>query len=307
MISELSYVGFRSPRYAEWEDFGAEILGAEVVAPGADGAVRLRIDEVCYRLAFHPGERDELAYAGWGAQSERDFESYVRRLRDAGVDVHDGEDDLRAERQVAALAWFVDPFSIRQEISWGKRSVPTTFRSPRGIRAFVTGEQGLGHVVFVVPDLEAAHEFYTGTMGFKYSDEIETSSATFRFYHVNGRHHSLAIVGVPGMVGCNHIMLEVADFDDVGKAIDACRAKGVDVLLSLGRHTNDKMVSFYVATPSSIHIEYGFGGFVIDDATWVARTYPSPTIWGHARSERFLKSPPGITIPIEFATAETSS
>lgn len=303
MINELSYVGFKSPRYLEWRDFGSKILGAELVEGAVDGAVRLRIDEVNYRIAVHPGERDELAYAGWGARTEGEFHRYLQVLRDAGLRVNEGDEALRSERQVAALAWFVDPFGIRQEISWGKWSMPTTFTSPRGIKSFVTGEQGLGHVVFVVPDLQAGHEFYTNVMGFKYSDEIASPTATFRFYHVNGRHHSLAIVGVPGKVGCNHIMLEVADFDDVGKAIDACRANDVDILLSLGKHTNDKMVSFYIASPSSIQIEYGYGGFVVDDDTWVARTYATPTIWGHSRSERFLKNPPGIVVPFEPANA----
>ena len=303
MINELSYVGFKSPSYKDWEDFGTRVLGAELVDGASDGAVRLRIDDVNYRLAIHPGERDELAYAGWGSRTEADFYDYVARLRAAGVVVNDGDEELRAERQVAAIAWFIDPFGIRQEISWGKGAMPTTFRSPRNIASFVTGEQGLGHVVFVVPDLQAGHEFYTEVMGFKYSDEIVSPTATFRFYHVNGRHHSLAIVGVPGKVGCNHIMLEVADFDDVGKAIDACRANDVDILLSLGKHTNDKMVSFYIATPSSIQIEYGYGGFVVDDDTWVARTYATPTIWGHSRSERFLNNPPGIVLPVESVRA----
>ena len=299
MINELSYVGFRSPKYREWDEFAKKILGAEVVEGASDGAVRLRIDEVDYRMAIHPGERDELAYVGWGAQNEQGFHEYVSRLRHAGLDIVDGGDELKAERQVAALVWFVDPFGIRQEVSWGKRSMPTTFSSPRGVKAFVTGEQGLGHVVLVVPDLEQGHQFYTSVMGFKYSDEIVSPTATFRFYHVNGRHHSLAIVGVPGMVGCNHIMLEVEDFDDLGKAIDACRKNKVDILLSLGKHTNDKMISFYVATPSSIQIEYGFGGFVVDDETWVARTYATPTIWGHQKSERFVNNPPGIARAIE--------
>jgi len=299
VINELSYVGFRSPNYLEWEAFGQDIIGAELVAPGSDGAVRLRFDEVNYRLAIHPGIRDELAYAGWGANTEEELVSYVARLRAAGVDVIEGDSELRAERQVAAIAWFVYPFGLRQELSWGKYATPTTFRSPRGVRAFVTGDQGLGHVVFVVPDLQEAHEFYTKVMGFKYSDEIASPTATFRFYHVNGRHHSLAIVAVPGMVGCNHVMLEVADFDDLGKAIDLCVKNGVDILRSLGRHTNDKMLSFYVATPSSIQIEYGYGGFVVDDETWVARTYESPTVWGHARSARAVSNPPGIVVPVE--------
>ena len=38
--------------------------------------------------------------------------------------------------------------------------------------------------------------------------------------------------------------------------------------MSLGRHTNDLMTSFYVRTPSGFEIEYGTGGIVVDDDTW---------------------------------------
>jgi 3,4-dihydroxy-9,10-secoandrosta-1,3,5(10)-triene-9,17-dione 4,5-dioxygenase len=64
------------------------------------------------------------------------------------------------------------------------------------------------------------------------------------------------------------------------------------------------MVSFYIATPSSIQIEYGYGGYVVNDQTWTARTYSSPTIWGHARSERAINNPPGIVWPVERAEVE---
>jgi 3,4-dihydroxy-9,10-secoandrosta-1,3,5(10)-triene-9,17-dione 4,5-dioxygenase len=304
VISEFCYVGFRSPRYQEWESFGPNVLGAELVSGAIDGAVRLRIDEVEYRIAIHPGDRDELAYAGWAAQNEGELRAYVANLRKKGVNVVHGDDELRRERQVPEIYWFVDPFQVRHELTWGKRSMPGLFNSPRGVKSFVTGDQGLGHVVLVVSDLEEAHRFYTDVMGFKYSDEIATSQVKFRFYHINGRHHSLAIVGVPGMVGCNHIMLECSEFDDVGRAQDYCRKNDVDVTLSLGRHTNDRMVSFYVRSPSSFHIEYGYGGFVIDEETWVARTYPTPTLWGHARSGSFLENPPGIMHPIQVALAK---
>ena len=38
--------------------------------------------------------------------------------------------------------------------------------------------------------------------------------------------------------------------------------------MTLGRHTNDLMTSFYVRTPSGFEIEYGTGGLVVDDDTW---------------------------------------
>jgi hypothetical protein len=54
------------------------------------------------------------------------------------------------------------------------------------------------------------------------------------------------------------------------------------------------MTSIYVQTPSSMQIEYGFGGISVDDLTWVAGTHDVPSIWGHHRSQAYLDGPPGI-------------
>ena len=107
-------------------------------------------------------------------------------------------------------------------------------------------------------------------LGFTLSDRVDEEFMKVRFYHCNGRHHSLAVAQVPGKVGLNHLMLEVRSLDDVGTGLDLAKQAGVPVLRGLGRHTNDLMTSFYMLTPSSFQIEYGFGGIVVDDLTWVA-------------------------------------
>ena len=45
---------------------------------------------------------------------------------------------------------------------------------------------------------------------------------------------------------------------------------------------NDRTVSFYLGCPSGFALEYGWGGRVIDDATWQVECYDSvDSIWGH--------------------------
>ena len=301
MISELSYVGLSSPAYRDWLDYGANVLGCEVAPAGPDGATRLRVDDMGYRIAVHPGEEDRLAYVGWGLANERKLEEFVAHLRENGVEVNHADADTIAERQAAEVYWFSDPFGIRHELSWGRSSFPGTFTPGRRLvgKGFVTGDMGLGHIVLVVPDIEAANAFYADVLGFRLSDRIISDIFNLRFYHCNERHHSLAVAHIPGLVGVNHIMLEVTELDDVGHCIDLCEENDVDILLSLGRHTNDLMTSIYIATPSGLQIEYGWGGLRVDDLTWVARTNHHPSIWGHHRSERYLTSPPGIVHKFE--------
>jgi biphenyl-2,3-diol 1,2-dioxygenase len=101
------------------------------------------------------------------------------------------------------------------------------------------------------------------------------------FLHCNPRHHTIALAPVPLPKKLNHIMLEVTSLDDVGFGLDRATAQSTNISSSIGCHTNDKMVSFYMKTPSGFDIEYGFGGIAIDDATWQTTTYDKPSIWGH--------------------------
>lgn len=284
MIQELSYIGIASPNAEQWRDYGPRQLGAMLSADGPDGAVRLAVDDIDYRIAVHPGPTDEFRYAGWGVANETDLREYARQLAARGLTVQQGDAAILAERQVADLVWFEDPWGIRHELSWGKRATPLSFTPGRTMRGgFVTGDQGLGHVVFQVPDIEAANQFYVDVLGFRLSDRIVTDRYSVRFYHINGRHHSLALAEYPGHVGFNHLMLEVEQMDDLGTAIDLLDETGTELLQSLGRHTNDLMTSVYIGTPSGMQIEYGYGGLTVDDLSWVARTYNRPSYWGHQR------------------------
>jgi hypothetical protein len=53
------------------------------------------------------------------------------------------------------------------------------------------------------------------------------------------------------------------------------------VARSLGRHTNDRMISFYARSPSGFEVEYGYGGHLVDDATWEPGELAAVSSWGH--------------------------
>jgi 2,3-dihydroxybiphenyl 1,2-dioxygenase len=286
VIQSLNYIGFSSPGYAEWLSFGPEVLGMDVAGRGPDGAVRLRVDDADYRLVIHPGDEHALEYLGWGVRVPEDMAAVAARLTDYGITMHDGEPELAFERGVAGLVWFTDPYGNRHEVSWGQHRHPGRFHPGRAMSGgFVTGTQGLGHAVLVVPDLAEANDFFTRVLGFKLSDRIVDGPLNAQFYHVNGRHHSLAIAEVPGASGFQHLMVEVASLDDVGIAYDLCEERDVPIVLTIGRHTNDRMTSFYLYTPAGFHLEYGHGGIVVDDSLWEPATYTRTKIWGHRGTE----------------------
>ena len=280
MIRSLSYIGFVSPTADEWNSFGPEVLGAQVTDPGADGAVRLRVDDAEARIVIHPGDTDQLAYLGWDVADADGLAAAVSRIEQAGVTVHPGDTELAATRlhRRGGVVQRSVRVPARVVVRAGEGS--NAFVPGRPISGFVTGAGGLGHAVLIVPDLAAADAFYGDVLGFKPSDSIDRGM-TVRFFHCNPRHHTLAVAGVPGMVGVHHLMLEVGSIDDVGTGLDIVNARQLPLAMSLGRHTNDYMTLFYVRTPSGFEIEYGTGGLLIDDDTWEVGTFDAPSFWGH--------------------------
>jgi 3,4-dihydroxy-9,10-secoandrosta-1,3,5(10)-triene-9,17-dione 4,5-dioxygenase len=77
-------------------------------------------------------------------------------------------------------------------------------------------------------------------------------------------------------------MVQVRTIDEVGAAFYRAQQKEVPMLFSLGRHSNDRMFSFYMDSPSGVGVEYGYGGVEIDEATWVVKMHPTADAWGHA-------------------------
>lgn len=304
MIESLSYLGFTSPRASEWNELGPNVLGLQVAPAEADGVIRLRMDDAAYRISIAEGPIDNLDHIGWGVAGPEAFEAAIARLQDAGVAVRRESEGLAASRCVADVASFTDPFGWRQEISWGQAHRQATFHPGRPMSGFVTGEQGLGHIVLVVPDLARAEAFYMDILGFRLSDEIRYMGLKLHFYHCNGRHHSLAMLAMPNLTGVAHLMLQVRTLDDVGTALDIVQRRGYPMPMSLGRHCNDHMVSFYFRTPSGFDIEYGWGAIDVEPSR--PKLYDSGDIWGHHPPEDGLDLP-GILRRIESDQQNESS
>src|SRR5205823_7025438 len=117
-----------------------------------------------------------------------------------------------------------------------------------------------------IVDIAPMYAIYVDLHIFWLSDYIEKPFRAY-FYHVNARHHSLALIET-GKNGMHHLMVELFSLDDVGQSYDIALTQQDRVGVTLGRHTNDLMTSFYAKTPSSFMMECGWGGREIDPATW---------------------------------------
>jgi extradiol dioxygenase len=279
----LGYVGVTTARAAEWLDFAPSILAADAQR-AADGSVRVRIDERPYRLAIHAGPDDELSYIGWEVADKAAVEAAFEQFDRAGYSPAWGDEELAGARGVGHVVSVRDPTAgTRHEVFCDPSSAAEPFVPPRPHGGFVTGDQGMGHVVCDTIDIAGARSFILEGIGLRPTDiALSENGAEAHFFHCNPRHHSYAVVTGPHITAyaLRHVMFENENLDDVGVALDLCHDLGVPLFMSLGRHHNDRMVSFYIRSPSGFAVEYGWGGLRVDDS-WVPISARRQEIWGH--------------------------
>ena len=167
--------------------------------------------------------------------------------------------------------------------------------SPAGPGDFRAGPLGMGHVLLMVPRIDAALGFYRDLLGFRISDFIR-APVTAYFLHVNPRHHSLALVEAPHS-GMHHLMIELYSFDDVGQGYDIALRDKERVAVTLGRHPNDLMTSFYQCTPGDFLVEYGWGGRTVNPANWQPTEMINvESYWGHHGLMRAIGAPEPLPV-----------
>jgi 2,3-dihydroxybiphenyl 1,2-dioxygenase len=282
-VSQLAYVGIGVSDPAGWETFATDVLGLAVADRGVDGTLYLRMDEHHHRIAVHPSGEDDVLYVGLQVPTPEAWDEACRRLEAAGVALAPGTPEEVTGRRVVRLAKF-STGDLPFELCLGPTTCWTTpFRPGRVMSGFKTGPLGMGHVVLRTTALEESVRLLTGALGFRVSDYI----GNMVFLHCNPRHHSVAFQprGADSPRSRHktlwHFMLETASLDDVGTGLDAALRTGVPLATTLGRHSNDLMVSFYVVTPSGFEVEYGWGGRLVDDRVWQVVRHDRGTLWGH--------------------------
>jgi 3,4-dihydroxy-9,10-secoandrosta-1,3,5(10)-triene-9,17-dione 4,5-dioxygenase len=287
-IKSLGYLKVQTNDIDRWRTFAFGVLGfAEGAGPDAS-ALYLRMDERAARIVVVPGETDEVVTVGWEVRDRPALLRVLQTLQSAGVGVKPlAQEDTDARRVEEAIT-FNDPTGTSIEVFHGAVLDHTPVVTPFGAR-FVTGAMGLGHVVLPATDAAAAFDFYTNVLGFlsrgawRLPAPPQYGPVRIRFLGVNERHHSLAIVpamrdGAPGLI---HVMVEVDSLDAVGMALDRVNAEGFQLSSTLGRHTNDKMVSFYVRAPGDWDIEFGTDGMRVDETYYTAEEITADSYWGH--------------------------
>jgi len=288
-ISSLGYLTVYSDQKDAWRMFATDVLGMSAESNDR-GDLLLRMDDQVARFIIsappaggYSSEAKHPVVVGWECPGQPEWQRAAQALERAGVAV-----SPLPEREWYTEAFScVDPSGTQCELFYGATVDPAThFVSPTGV-SFVTGKQGLGHVTIGTPKCRESAEFYHEILGFQIREtKIGGPERGWRwaFLSPNSREHSVAVIDTGAVERLLHVLVEVSDLDSVGRAMDKCVDGHAPMSVSLGRHWNDEMVSFYVRTPSGFDIEYGHGGRSVDFGQWSRRAQGGSgavSLWGH--------------------------
>jgi 2,3-dihydroxybiphenyl 1,2-dioxygenase len=287
-IKSLGYTTIQTSDIDRWRTFAFDVLGfAQGNGPDPD-ALYLRMDERFARIIVVAGDSDQVVHVGWEVRDGAALQRVRESLERAGLAVKPLSVEEADARRVEDVISFTDPTGTTTEVFFGPALDHSPVVTPFG-STFVTGTQGLGHVVLPTMDPAGAFAFYSEVLGFKPRGAMrlpappEFGPLRIRFFGVNERHHSLALCPAPhgGAPGVVHIMVEVDSLDAVGRALDRVAQEGFSLSSTLGRHTNDKMVSFYVRAPGGWDVEFGTDGMKVDETYYTAEEITADSYWGH--------------------------
>ena len=287
-ISSLGYVRVRATALDAWRMFALDTIGFAEGAGPESGALHLRTDERHARIVLLPGEEDRVEAVGWEVRDHLALQRVQSAVEAAGVATKPLSLKDAETRRIEAGIAFQTPGGTPLEVFHGPALDHSPIATKFGNR-FVAGKLGTGHVVVPVSDLDGDYRFYTEALGFlprgafRLPAPPEFGPVRLRFMGVNARHHSLAIMPTPDLKApaLVHIMVECETLDEVGRALDRVVAGGYHISSTLGRHTNDKMVSFYVRTPGGWDLEVGCDGLLVDESSYTAEEITADSYWGH--------------------------
>ncbi|MCG4454913.1 VOC family protein [Pseudomonas sp. MMS21-TM103] len=134
--------------------------------------------------------------------------------------------------------------------------------------------RSLSHVVYFVPDIEKAENFYTNRLGFRLSDRFVGMGPFLRPAGTFDHHTLFFIQTPPELQGCEHFTFHMGGPSEVFSAGYAFAGKGYESYWGPGRHQFGSNWFWYFNTPLGCHIEYDADMDQHDD-DWVPRVAPA--------------------------------
>jgi len=283
-IMGLGYLVVGTQHTEEWQIYARDLLGMmPSKLPLPAGSFGFRMDDRMARIIVEKGE-DQVAALGWDVKGTPEWEELMGRLNKAKIAGKLLSQEESRQRAADLVYRVVDPSG--QTVEFALRPLRDSidrFVSSIGVE-FVTGDQGMGHVTMAVSNFAGSVDFYQNVLNFDFRETLDTPHIRASVFSPNPRQHSIFLIDGHGKNHFHHVMIEVSTIDDVGRCLDRVMDGEAVLTVGLGRHFNDKMTSFYMKSPSSLQVEYGFAGLRVESDSWIENTQGGvggASLWGH--------------------------
>lgn len=278
-----------------FRDFGLSgndtSLGANFNLPDGSRVLVRKADDATLSPPFLPdgqGPREVI----WGVDSQVSLDSIQRELGHDREVTKDPDGTLHA----------VDPSGLRIGFRvFARKALPpnstkenTQTDRPRWNRARQWFERAqpkvIQHVVFGIPDIDPALDFYVKRLGFRVSD-VSRDRGVFLRAQGRNEHHNLFFVKRP--LSFHHMAFGLDSIDELMVGANHMQRQGWSSNFGLGRHRVSSIVFFYISCPTGGEIEYAADGDYIDD-NWV------PHLWEPAFANQYWMAGPKNLPPTDF-------
>ena len=257
-VRSLGYLRLESNDIEAWKVFGGDFLGMMRVEGGDPESLYFRIDHYPPRLVVTPAAEPAMTAMGFEVLNRRELAQLVGAIEAAGIKV-----DRRHRGGVRRAAGHrVRP--LRRPGRQPGRAVLRPDPRPRPVQtptvsAFVTGDMGMGHVIVTAEDARGGSTTSTPACWASWSAtrwpaaRCASSAAT----RVTTRSASPPAAAP---ASCCTSCWRSPPSTMSGWPSTEPTQLGIPMMHTLGKHTNDHMVSFYVWSPERYAIEFGWNG-----------------------------------------------
>ena len=241
-VRRISHATFETPDLDQQVDHFTKVTGLVVAAREKDRAL-LSSKVGALVLQLRKGERPRCTKLSFQLAPGSDFAEIARFLSAQGIKSDVRSDDIPGMSKLLAFE-DIKGTTIELLTEW---SYVTPNQSVGGVAPFK-----LGHVAFVVPDVQAVADFYARILGFRVSDWIED---IFVFMRCNPDHHTVNFLKGK-RANLHHIAFQLRDFSHLENGCDVLSQNRIAIIWGPLRHGPGHNVSIYHRNPDGHVIEF---------------------------------------------------
>ena len=241
-IRRISHATFETPDLERLVDHFTQVTGLMVAAREKDRVLLSgRVGQLVLQVV--KGEHARCAKLSFQVAPGSDFGEIAKWLTAQGIKSEIHSDDIPGMSKLLA---FDDTKGTTIELLTDWEFI-TPNQSVLGV-----GPIKLGHVAYVVPDVQAIADFYQKILGFRVSDWIED---LFVFMRCNPDHHTVNFVRGK-RARLHHIAFMLRDFSHLENGCDVLFQHQIPIIWGPLRHGPGHNVSIYHRNPDQQVIEF---------------------------------------------------